>query len=203
MAQLAALVRQDATLSATVNLSASPFHHAKVADRITVARTAAARSGTPFLLANQVGGNDELVFDGSSIAAVDDVVLAPAWAGGLLTVDLVIVLLTWTPHAVDASPSCTRTPALCPDRRTDRDGSEASWTRGSVCGCRSGASSHRARLVQGVLQPSRPALLWAGWSAPRPRRLLRTASDDARGRPRPGGAWQRWREPARAGETSS
>ena len=76
VAQLAALVRQDATLSATVNLSASPFHHAKVADRITVARTAAARLGTPFLLANQVGGNDDL-FDGSSIAAWPDGTVVP------------------------------------------------------------------------------------------------------------------------------
>ena len=106
VAQLAALVRQDATLSATVNLSASPFHHAKVADRITVARTAAARLGTPFLLANQVGGNDDLVFDGSSIAAWPDgtVVLAPSWAEGVLTVDLNDPSSsTWTPsNAADA-----------------------------------------------------------------------------------------------------
>ena len=90
VAQLAALVRQDATLSATVNLSASPFHQTKVADRVTVARTAASRLGMPFLLANQVGGNDDLVFDGSSVAAWPDgtVVLAPAWAEGVLIVDL-------------------------------------------------------------------------------------------------------------------
>ena len=116
VAQLAALVRQDATLSATVNLSASPFHHAKIADRITVARTAAARLGTPFLLANQVGGNDDLVFDGSSIAAWPDgtVVLAPSWAEGVLTVDLNdLSSSTWTlSNAADAPPSA-HTNAWC------------------------------------------------------------------------------------------
>ena len=100
VAQLAALVREGATLSATVNLSASPFHQSKVVDRVTVARTAASRLGMPFLLANQVGGNDDLVFDGSSVAAWPDgtVVLAPAWSEGVLTVDLEDpASSTWTP----------------------------------------------------------------------------------------------------------
>ena len=106
VAQLATFVRQDATFSATVNLSASPFHQSKINDRVTVARTAAARLGMPFLLANQVGGNDDLVFDGSSIAAWPDgtVVLAPAWSEGVLTVDLDDPNgCIWTPsHAIDA-----------------------------------------------------------------------------------------------------
>jgi len=102
VAQLATFVRQDATLSATVNLSASPFHQSKVHDRVTVARTAAERLGMPFLLANQVGGNDDLVFDGSSVAAWPDgtVVLAPAWSEGVLTVDLDDpAACVWTPSA--------------------------------------------------------------------------------------------------------
>lgn len=108
VAQLATFVRQDATLSATVNLSASPFHQSKVNDRVTVARTAAKRLGMPFLLANQVGGNDDLVFDGSSVAAWPDgtVVLAPAWAEGVLTVDLE------DPHACIWTPS-NASDALC------------------------------------------------------------------------------------------
>lgn len=90
IAHLAALVRQDVALHATVNLSASPFHHDKREDRLHVARTAAAQLGHPFLLANQVGGNDDLVFDGASIAAWPDgrAVLAPAWSEGVLVVDL-------------------------------------------------------------------------------------------------------------------
>ena len=105
VAQLATFVRQDATFSATVNLSASPFHQSKINDRVTVARTAAARLGMPFLLANQVGGNDDLVFDGSSIAAWPDgtVVLAPAWSEGVLTVDL------------DDPNGCLWTPSNAPD----------------------------------------------------------------------------------------
>lgn len=90
IAQLAALVGQDVVLDATVNLSASPFHQDKVEARLHVARTAAALLGHPFLLANQVGGNDDLVFDGASMVAWPDgrAVLAPSWCEGVLVVDL-------------------------------------------------------------------------------------------------------------------
>ncbi len=49
-----------------LNLSASPFGQAKVALRQDLARRAAARLGCPVVYVNQVGGNDELVFDGAS-----------------------------------------------------------------------------------------------------------------------------------------
>ena len=48
------------------NLSASPFGQAKVALRQSLARRAASRLGCPVVYVNQVGGNDELVFDGAS-----------------------------------------------------------------------------------------------------------------------------------------
>ncbi len=51
-----------------VNLSASPFHLAKSEMREEVARQAARKLHCPVLLCNLVGGNDELVFDGSSLA---------------------------------------------------------------------------------------------------------------------------------------
>ncbi|MBI3726270.1 NAD+ synthase [bacterium] len=51
-----------------VNISASPFHRAKVTLRHELVRAHALAHGLPFLFANQVGGNDELVFDGSSFA---------------------------------------------------------------------------------------------------------------------------------------
>ena len=49
-----------------LNLSASPFGQTKVALRQGLAARAAARLGCPVVYVNQVGGNDELVFDGAS-----------------------------------------------------------------------------------------------------------------------------------------
>jgi NAD+ synthase (glutamine-hydrolysing) len=49
-----------------LNLSASPFGQAKVALRQSLARRAGSRLACPVVYVNQVGGNDELVFDGAS-----------------------------------------------------------------------------------------------------------------------------------------
>ncbi|MFQ6538387.1 MULTISPECIES: NAD+ synthase [Aphanothece] len=49
-----------------LNLSASPFGQAKVPLRHALARRAARRLNCPVVYVNQVGGNDELVFDGAS-----------------------------------------------------------------------------------------------------------------------------------------
>ena len=53
-------------LDLLLNLSASPFGQEKVALRQTLASRAARRLGCPVVYVNQVGGNDELVFDGVS-----------------------------------------------------------------------------------------------------------------------------------------
>ncbi|MGE0445315.1 MAG: NAD+ synthase [Vicinamibacterales bacterium] len=50
-----------------INVSASPFELQKADLRRRMIREAAVRHGTPFFYLNQVGGNDELVFDGHSI----------------------------------------------------------------------------------------------------------------------------------------
>ena len=90
IASLAEWGRQGVALDATVNLSASPYHADKVSSRIEVCRTAAEVLQHPFLLANQVGGNDDLLFDGCSLAAWPNgkVVVAPAWQEGVLLIDL-------------------------------------------------------------------------------------------------------------------
>ena len=82
--------RQGVELDVTVNLSASPYHADKVGTRIQVCRTASKVLNHPFLLANQVGGNDDLLFDGCSLAAWPDgtVVVAPSWKEGVLLVDI-------------------------------------------------------------------------------------------------------------------
>jgi NAD+ synthase (glutamine-hydrolysing) len=65
-----------------INLSASPFAQGKAALRRGLAGSAAQRLGCPVLYINQVGGNDELVFDGGSfvVDASGAVQLQLPWA---------------------------------------------------------------------------------------------------------------------------
>jgi NAD+ synthetase len=51
-----------------INLSSSPFWHSKRGVRREMLAAIARRDGIPVLLSNQVGGNDSLIFDGSSLA---------------------------------------------------------------------------------------------------------------------------------------
>ena len=51
-----------------INLSSSPFWHHKREVRREMLAAIARRDGIPVVLSNQVGGNDSLVFDGSSLA---------------------------------------------------------------------------------------------------------------------------------------
>jgi NAD+ synthase (glutamine-hydrolysing) len=60
------LMRQNPALH--VNLSSSPFWHSKRAVRRQMLAAIARRDGIPVLMCNQVGGNDSLIFDGSSLA---------------------------------------------------------------------------------------------------------------------------------------
>ena len=50
-----------------INISASPYHYGKQQDRIEMVAHHACKYAAPFLYINQVGGNDELIFDGSSM----------------------------------------------------------------------------------------------------------------------------------------
>jgi NAD+ synthase (glutamine-hydrolysing) len=60
------LVRAGAQL--VINISASPFHVGKLDLRQAMLASIAQQHRVPVLLVNQVGGDDSLVFDGSSIA---------------------------------------------------------------------------------------------------------------------------------------
>jgi NAD+ synthetase len=60
------LMRQQPALH--INLSSSPFWHGKRGVRREMLAAIARRDGIPVLLCNQVGGNDSLIFDGSSLA---------------------------------------------------------------------------------------------------------------------------------------
>ena len=60
-----------AGVDALINCSASPFGRRKAALRRQLAARAAQRLGCPVVYVNQVGGNDELVFDGASFVMGD------------------------------------------------------------------------------------------------------------------------------------
>ncbi len=55
-----------------INLSASPFHIGKVEQRSAVLCERARETGLPIVYVNQVGGQDELVFDGDSRVVAAD-----------------------------------------------------------------------------------------------------------------------------------
>jgi NAD+ synthetase len=68
-----------------VNLSGSPFHAGKGPARLAVVRRTASITGAPVVYVNQVGGNDELLFDGGSFAVGPDgrvLAQAPQFRGG-------------------------------------------------------------------------------------------------------------------------
>jgi NAD+ synthetase len=60
----ASLVREGTEI--LINISASPFHLGKPALREAIVSRLARRLAVPVVHVNQVGGNDELIFDGSS-----------------------------------------------------------------------------------------------------------------------------------------
>ena len=58
----------EAGADVLINVSASPFVTGKFAQRAELVRAQTLRYGRPVVYVNQVGGNDELVFDGASFA---------------------------------------------------------------------------------------------------------------------------------------
>ncbi|WP_462381215.1 NAD+ synthase [Pseudomonas sp. Marseille-QA0892] len=73
-----------------LSLNASPFHRGKQAEREALLATRAREGGMPIVYVNQVGGQDELVFDGSSFVVDSDgrvTQRAPAYEEGLHVAD--------------------------------------------------------------------------------------------------------------------
>lgn len=74
-----------------VNCSASPYHLGKSTLRRRVVASVARRAKVPVVYANQVGGQDELLFDGDSGAALPDgrwLEALPRWASGVAVLDV-------------------------------------------------------------------------------------------------------------------
>jgi NAD+ synthase (glutamine-hydrolysing) len=78
-----------------LNLSASPFHSGKPQTRRTMISDVAREHGVPVVYCNSIGGNDQLVFDGHSLAvAPDGRVLAQL--GGFVESCVVVDMLSKT-----------------------------------------------------------------------------------------------------------
>jgi NAD+ synthetase len=62
------LMRGETRAQLLLNLSASPYHLGKERARYDMLRAVAQAHGVPVVYCNLVGGNDELIFDGNSLA---------------------------------------------------------------------------------------------------------------------------------------
>ena len=104
-------VAGQAASTSSCSPNASPYERAKDDLRLPLVRRRAAEAQAPILYCNQVGGQDELVFDGDSmVVAADGELLAraPQFVEHLLTVDL------------DLRPDAGARAARGPDRADDR-----------------------------------------------------------------------------------
>lgn len=106
------LVEQGAEV--LINLSASPFELEKPARRRDLVTRHVCKGQVPFVFVNQVGGNDDLVFDGHSFV-VDGQGQIRALLDGFKP-DLKVVDLNALPAPVDWDP-CESTSAGCRDQR--------------------------------------------------------------------------------------
>ncbi|MFC0266535.1 NAD+ synthase [Kushneria aurantia] len=74
-----------------VSLNASPWHRGKSTERVELFAESARRAQCPLIYVNQIGGQDELVFDGASFAldaGGECRVQALAWQPGLMPIRL-------------------------------------------------------------------------------------------------------------------
>ncbi|MDT8894895.1 NAD+ synthase [Halomonas sp. I1] len=93
---------REAGAEILVTLNASPFHQDKPSERLALLEQRARDVGLPVVYVNQIGGQDELVFDGGSACVGADGQLrvqAPHWAVGLMPVQFVREQGTWVPSA--------------------------------------------------------------------------------------------------------
>ncbi|MGJ8690148.1 MAG: NAD+ synthase [Gammaproteobacteria bacterium] len=76
-----------------ININASPFHRDKMSERLALLQKRARTVNCPIIYANLVGGQDELVFDGSSMAisaSGECLVRSPSFQEGYFPVSLAL-----------------------------------------------------------------------------------------------------------------
>ena len=103
---VAELARKGARLM--INLSASPFEAGKERARFELIRGQAKRHGVHFLYINQIGGNDELIFDGRSFGVDQNGLLPwslPAFGEDVVTIESSLPGKSVEPPAQDQTES--------------------------------------------------------------------------------------------------
>lgn len=152
-----------------INLNASPFHVNKVVEREAVARERLAVAQTPLIYLNQVGGQDELVFDGASFVMDAHGIVTqrlPEFRDTLAVVELshdlhgVIPVPNETAALLDANPSIYEAIVLAIRDYVGKNG-----FRGAVLGLSGGidsavtlalaADALGGEQIEAVLMPSR------------------------------------------------
>ncbi|NQV69898.1 MAG: NAD+ synthase [Pseudohongiella sp.] len=84
---------RDAGAQLMININASPYHINKLAQRTQLLQERTAEGGFPIIYVNLLGGQDELVFDGASMAMTAEGkchYLAPSFEEGLFAVTVEI-----------------------------------------------------------------------------------------------------------------
>ncbi len=103
---VATLARHDMKPDFLINISASPYHHGKLGQRLEVFSSLCRRHKLPLLYVNQVGGQDELIFDGHSL--VMDAAGKVRAAGRGFAEDIVIIdSEDWSPLVDRPAPTDT------------------------------------------------------------------------------------------------
>ena len=93
------LVAQGAEV--IINISASPYHFGKIKLRLEMMSYIAQKYKRPIIYVNQIGGNDELIFDGSSLVINKDGKVA--WEGKRFNEDFGIIELKDVSRGKDIS----------------------------------------------------------------------------------------------------
>jgi NAD+ synthase (glutamine-hydrolysing) len=111
-----ALAKQGMEL--LVNISASPFHVGKPAQRNAMVKALCLKHHCPAVYVNQVGGNDSLVFDGNSFAL--NAKGETLWQGKGFSTDFAVIdIETATNHDTSAPPTKERVKAITFPRKAE------------------------------------------------------------------------------------
>ncbi|MFC3284183.1 NAD+ synthase [Litchfieldella rifensis] len=98
---------REAGADILITLNASPYHQDKPAERLQLLSERATQVKRPLVYVNQIGGQDDLVFDGGSVV-VDAQghlkVQAPYWQVGLMPVQFVKTKGGWQPQDGEVEP---------------------------------------------------------------------------------------------------
>jgi NAD+ synthase (glutamine-hydrolysing) len=101
-----------------VNLNASPYNRGRRHERLAMLRSRVAEAGCAIAYVNQVGGQDELVFDGDSLIMAGDGMLVAS--GAQFAEDLAIVDLPVGPHRPHGVSELLTRIVVSEPRRADR-----------------------------------------------------------------------------------